>query len=79
MSVRPFDSGSQYADWQERNCEGCKKFDAAKFKGRCDIDGAVGAAYFGEGSVSDEIAVRMGYTGPNIGAYSWACPEREGK
>lgn len=78
--VRPFDSGTQYTAWLSRSCFGCSKFDAAHFQGRCDIDGALGDAYFGDGTVSQEIADRMGYTAAHADGefpWTWTCPERE--
>lgn len=81
--VRPFSCGSQYGDWRSRNCYRCvKSYENTKPEpkdgmGPCDIDNAVGMAYIGSGSVTPEIAKRMGYSGENEGAYGWDCPERE--
>ena len=81
--VRPFSCGSQYGDWRDRNCFRCvKSYEHAEPKpkdgmGPCVIDNAVGIAYIGSGSVTPEIAKRMGYTGENEGAYGWDCPERD--
>lgn len=74
---RPFHSGSQFADWQDRNCGRCWKFDieAAFDESKCEIDAALGDAMFGDGTVSAEIALRMGFTDPV--SYTWVCPERE--
>ena len=84
--VRPFDSGTHYTAWMNRNCIGCSKFDAAEYRGRCEIDGALGEAYFGDGRVSGEIADRMGYTEAHADTgsgrqfpWTWACPEREAR
>lgn len=73
--IYPFSCGSQYTDWQAGNCDGCLKYNPEKFDGACDIDGAIGLAYIGEGWVTPEIAQRMGYIG-NEDAYGWPCPER---
>lgn len=78
MSVRPFDSSSQYTDWTARNCRGCTKYDP-EMAGDCEIDLAVGCALIGDGLVSDEIADRMGYTTAHADGtfpFSWECPER---
>jgi hypothetical protein len=72
----PFHCGSQYGDWVARNCTGCRLFDAEEFKGRCDIDGALGDALADDGSVSTEIGRRMGLPGNEL-AYTWDCPERQ--
>lgn len=71
---RPFSCGTQYGDWVERNCEVCLLYDREK-AGGCEIDDALGLALFGDGTVSEEIAERMGATDPR--AYSWECPERQ--
>lgn len=73
MSIRPFWCGAQRAEWQERNCENCCKYDY-KNPSKCNIDNALLVAFFGKGEVSDEIAQRMGY---NDNLYTWDCPERE--
>jgi hypothetical protein len=79
--VRPFSCGSQYGDWRSRNCDRCiKSYDNQNPQpkngmGPCDIDNAIGIAYIGSGSVTHEIAKRMGYDDPC--AYGWDCPERE--
>lgn len=79
-SVRPFSCGSQYGDWRDRNCFRCvKSYEHMEPKpenglGPCEIDNAVGLAYIGSGSVTPEIATRMGYS--DIGVYGWDCPER---
>ncbi len=69
---RPFDTGSQYGDWDQRNCEECWKVK------RCAIVRATSGAYLGDGQVSDDIARRMGWTGPGD-RYTWDCPERESR
>lgn len=79
--VRPFSNGSQYGDWRDRNCYRCtKSYERMEPKpkdgmGPCAIDNAVGLAYIGSGSVTPEIAKRMGFEGG--GVYGWDCPERE--
>ena len=76
MMVRPFSNGSQYADWQARNCNRCAKYNPERYDGACDIDGALGIAYIGTGTVPDDIARRMGYL-DNQDAFTWDCPERQ--
>lgn len=69
----PFHCGSQYMDWQERNCCRCSKctWDAEDLG--CDIAMAISACAI-TGDLSDEMAKRMGLPG-NECAYTWACPE----
>lgn len=73
--ICPFSNGSQFSDWQDRNCHRCRKYDVETFTGECDLDLAIFEAWAGEGTVSAEIGRRMGYPGPLV--YSWDCPERE--
>lgn len=67
---RPFDTGSQYGDWDYHNCERCWKVK------RCAIQRAISSAYLGDGQVSDVIAQRMGFVGAGL-HYTWDCPERQ--
>lgn len=81
QEARPFSCGSQYGDWRSRNCDRCvKSYDNQKPEpkdgmGPCAIDNAISMAYLGNGTVSAEIAQRMGCT--TSLAYGWDCPERE--
>lgn len=75
---RPFSCGSQSVDWQAANCARCTKYseDASK----CEIDRALLEAMFGDGSVSTDIAERMGYLDNSPPrhegfAYNWPCKE----
>lgn len=72
--ARPFYCGSQHRDWVARNCERCVKYDCEAPPKDCEIDAAIGNALFGDGTVSAEIAARMGYSDPM--ANTWDCPER---
>jgi len=73
---RPFDSGSQFADWQARNCERCVKWDENDADPeKCDLDYAIGSAYIGDGEVPVEIARRIGRR-EGEARYTWDCPER---
>ena len=74
--IRPFSSGSQYRDWQSSNCERCKKFPLHVNPEKCEIDYAIIVAHLDDGTVSVEIAQRMGYY-DNRGSYVWKCPEVE--
>jgi hypothetical protein len=79
--VRPFWCGTQYVDWKERNCWRCKKStDDNEFlntqKWKCEMEEALSAACMDDGTISREIAKRIGYPG---NYYSWDCPQREKK
>jgi len=74
--MRPFSNGTQYMDWVGANCDRCTK--GAHRLGPdalpdCEIELALGEALCGDGSVTDEIAWRMGYY-PD-GSYCWMCSE----
>ena len=73
---RPFHCGTQMGDWDARNCDRCAKVDYDARTSRCDIYDAICAGYIGDGTVSREIAERMGLPG-NECALTWDCPERE--
>lgn len=77
--VRPFHCGSQDADWTERNCWDCRKEwqEDAPTEWPCDIQKALQDAYWDNGTISAEIARRMGYTACDV--YTWDCPEKEEK
>jgi hypothetical protein len=70
--MRPFSSGMQRMDWQDANCCRCKKYTGEN--GACEVDDAISLAACGDGTVSAEIAKRMGYASPL--AYCWQCLER---
>lgn len=77
--VRPFFSGSQYGDWTSGNCDRCTK--GAHRLGpdalpTCEIELALGEAYFGDGKVDADIAQRMGVTTSGV-TYGWPCSEVE--
>jgi hypothetical protein len=72
--VRPFSCGSQAADWMARNCQRCA-LSSPDIAGDCEIEAAIGTACFGDGTVSAEIARRMGAT-EHEGHLTWDCPER---
>lgn len=77
MSIRPFSNGTQYIDWQIRNCDRCKK--ACTDSGNspiCPIKKALALASWGDGTISDELGKRMGYE-PGNPRYTWDCPEKD--
>lgn len=84
---RPFHCGTQAADWEENNCAVCVKGaseDPDKFMDTlsCPIQKAITEAYWDDGSVSEEIAERMGYldnSPPRQKGFSliWLCKERQ--
>lgn len=59
--VRPFYCGTQGLDWRCWNCRNCRRYNERT--PTCDIDRALLDAYFGDGSVSADIARRMGHPG----------------
>lgn len=74
--IYAFSNGTQYTSWMDRNCVSCQKWcyeSAARSK--CDIDKALADAYCSDGSISKEIAHRMGRL-DNDGKFWWHCPER---
>jgi hypothetical protein len=76
--VRPFYCGTQYADWSDACCRRCKKgadIDNPPPRCPCDIEQALLEACFGDGTVSREIADRMGYE--RADRYCWPCRELE--
>jgi hypothetical protein len=75
VTQHPFSTGSQFADWLDRNCERCVKYEPEGAAGACSIDAALLTAQITDGSVPDEIAERLGYE-PDKNYYTWYCPER---
>lgn len=88
--VSPFHCGTQFGDWTSRNCDTCTKGiyavtgkDAPTWAEvpedrRCAIEYALGEAYIGDGTISAEIARRMGYGDDVRQRVPWRCPEVEG-
>ena len=84
--IIPFSCGTQYADWEERNCCHCVKgvFEPEAdgiWRPKCDIQEELSRAAFRDGGVPKGIARRMGYVVNNPPAtanfsYSWDCMER---
>ncbi len=78
-SVYVFSNGSQYMDWQENNCCGCRKQagpDVSLDEMPCEIERALSRAAVDDGRIPLLIADRCGATANKI-RYSWRCPERE--
>lgn len=75
-----FSCGTQDIDWTDRNCNRCKVYDEAAvhrppYSCGCAIADALQAAFWDDGSVSSEIARRMGLLDHDED-YCWDCPER---
>ena len=80
-TMRPFNNGTQFADWLARNCERCAKGADPNNPPpilECDIDQALLEGYFGDGRIPLAIAERMGAVA-NKAAYSWVCGEFQAK
>jgi hypothetical protein len=75
IRVRPFHCGSQYADWESRNCDNCTKgLKIGRARFRCPLQKAITIAYWDDGTVSEDIADRIGV--PKAGdRWGWRCPE----
>jgi hypothetical protein len=67
-------------DWIARNCDRCKLSPRADTDGpikpTCQIEQAIGEAFWNDGSVPDEIGTRMGLDAAGPLALTWDCPER---
>jgi hypothetical protein len=72
----PFHCGTQFGDWEASNCDRCTKGAAYGELPTCPIQYAVGSALFGDGTVSEDIAERMGFL-KHKGRYGWPCNEVE--
>jgi hypothetical protein len=75
-AIRPFHCGSQHASWECANCDRCtKNTPSQEGMPRCEIQRAIFEAQFGDGTISADIAHRMGFTSHL--AYIWECGEVE--
>lgn len=72
-----FSNGSQHMDWTDRNCCRCAKDVQEGKPVTCELQIAMGEAFFGDGSVPTAMAKRLGYSDPL--AYTWDCAERVSK
>lgn len=73
-----FSNGTQFMDWDARNCSKCDRLTWDKDGNpvtSCKLYHAIADAACDDGSVTPEMAQRLGYTS---GAYTWDCPERNG-
>jgi len=78
----PFSCGTQFMDWQHRNCDRCAK--GTPFTGHqsfeditCPMERALcEGAILGE--VPTELARRAGWQ-PHETRYGWECPEKEAR
>lgn len=83
VANRPFHCGSQGAEWDDVNCGHCTKGLKEGEDSRhwhCDIQKAIGEAWWSDGTVSDDIAERMGYLDNSPPrqehfSYLWRCKE----
>lgn len=72
---RPFSNGSEYRDWTEHNCrDGCLYY--TEDHPTCGLELALGLAYFGDGTVTPEIATRLGCDVTELGYPAASCPEK---
>jgi hypothetical protein len=80
---RPFSNGSQWYDWQDSNCFRCKRVDVSdpdRPVSTCPILEALNRACVDDGTVSEEIARRMGYLDARKDGgipYGWPCGDVE--
>jgi hypothetical protein len=78
--ISPFSCGSQMGDWETKNCANChlqgyyRDEQRNDWAWRCDIQKAIGESYIGDGTVSEDIARRMGAI-DNETRYGWRCNE----
>ena len=75
----PFAYGIQATDWAAQNCRRCAKHTEYPTNGwLCPVEQAIDLARLDDGTVSREMAERMGHT-PwlwEMEPYVWDCPER---
>lgn len=59
--MSPFSNGSEFISWKAENCDDCvKRYDDESRKWRCDLEYAIDAACVGDGTITTEIADRIG-------------------
>ena len=76
--VRPFSQGTQYLDWQDHNCCQCRYYHTANghvISPLCDLETALAIACITDGTISREIAERLGV--PKRTWSNWTCREFE--
>ena len=71
-----FSTGTQSMDWMANNCDRCTKAGDISERGssKCELFEALGDAGADDGTVSPEIAQRIGRTSAGT-RYVWQCPE----
>lgn len=72
--IHLFANGTQYLDWTCNNCDKCGKAGDPSEAGSspCELFEAIHDAAADDGTVTPEIAARLGYTAER---YVWPCPE----
>ncbi len=80
--ARPFHCGTQFVDWTARNCDRCalgrgSDPDVTLDDLVCELERAVTWACMDDGTVSREVADRIGATAAGVRALTWDCPERK--
>ncbi len=71
-----FSNGTQYMQWNARNCDRCSKVTFNKFHepvSTCPLWNAIADSMCDDGDFTPEMAKRLGH---KSGAYTWDCPER---
>lgn len=60
---RPFSNGTEFTYWDDANCCQCAldPYQDGGDSGICDIFDALTVAYWDDGTISEDIAVKMGY------------------
>lgn len=62
--IHPFSNGTEFMCWNEYNCCNCKKYNVDDsgqvVEPVCEIDQALLESMFGDGTISREMADRMG-------------------
>lgn len=77
LRLRPFSNGMEYAIWCDLNCDRCAH--SRETWPGCPMQDALSEAYFGDGTVSVEIATRMGYSHERAAELGWRCGEFEAR
>lgn len=76
--VSPFDSGTQFIDWTEANCNRCNKgvhrLNDESAWPPCELEAALTTACFDDGYIPLSIAKRIGMK-EDEGRYCWPCAE----
>lgn len=75
--IHPFSNGTQFMDWREGSCCQCAKYHVnnGAVEPVCPLDEALFGACCGDGTISREIADRLGV--PENTWSDWQCKEFE--